>query len=832
MTGSAKVIIKQQDRSAIVPALSGIDIGTVVNSKWGPITPRLVTNPTQLVDVYSKPDNKKGSSWNGAELLLANSNKVWITRAIHDDAKYAASLVRFKIDTVDFNSYPNPTDLPDVIVKALPGGIGLTALDAYTFPLYATNRVYEDTGITVFHKAVASAEVEVTGLTATLGHIMAEGDLISFGNTPNDASNYYEILSAATVSTPEHILNVSGSVTALAGVEVKKMVLGVPTSYVPAVHLVFDITGSNALTVDTHDAIINGDTVTLDNGTTTVTVNTKTLVNRDVKKLTLNSAVTQAAGIKVQWMKQSEFEYRDAFLAVAKYPGDLGNNIKVGTRNSTNYTGAFYLDVYVDGVLEETFEVTRDTQLDGFGNQMQIETKVNGVSKYVIIKDNLTDDSRKVPLETDYGVWRRNNWDIFQATALTTVEDIVKGDTLVTLTDSSTLTINDRIKFSASGSEYKVASKNDTTDTVTLDRPVVEDAIALGSFVYKFDPTLNNAGVGIFNGSQYYKFSQIVNLTNYSINDQYTISGNTGVVLDAGTNNLAGGDDGSAITLYDVINAFNKMDNKEKYRISIFCDNGFAYPEVAIAIDNICKKTNLSHGYLSVSYAAELQDDKVTAVKAYRNSTNLNTEYSSLFSGWIQVTDVYNQTKVWVAPSIFGVNSQSFVTRNYYIFTPAAGWVYGRLNGLDITVKYTEGERDELVDAQINPIRYREGWGLAIWGNETLYVKPSPLQLRSVAMLLIILKYGLENYLEFKLFAMNREPTWTEVENAIRIFIRDTLYTPGGLYAYQVEVKKVITDTDIDNRRMPVFVGIQPTMDIKEIPVTLGIFNKSVAITV
>jgi phage tail sheath protein FI len=165
------------------------------------------------------------------------------------------------------------------------------------------------------------------------------------------------------------------------------------------------------------------------------------------------------------------------------------------------------------------------------------------------------------------------------------------------------------------------------------------------------------------------------------------------------------------------------------------------------------------------------------------------------------------------------------------MFTPAAGWVYGRLNGLDITARFTEGERDVLVDANINPIRYREGWGLAIWGNETLYVKPSPLQLRSVAMLLIILKYGLANYLEFKLFAMNNQPTWTEVENAISIFIRDTLFTPGGLYAYDVEVTKIITGTDINNRTMPVFVGIQPTMDIKTIPVTLGIFNKTVAIS-
>lgn len=826
---NAKVIIKQQDRSAIVPSLSGIDIGTVVNAKWGPVTPLLTANANKLVDFYYKPDNKKGSSWNGAELLLASSNKLWVTRAIHGDARYSASLVRFKIDEPDFNSYPAPTDTPDVIVKPLTGGIALDALDSYEFPQYLTSRVYVDSGATVTMAAVGKS-IEVSNLTTTGGHEFATGDLISFGTTVNDSSAFFEIDTAGIVVKAEHIITTAGPLTGTIGTEVKKLVTGSPVSYSPKVYLTKAVTASNQLTVDQHDVVLNGDTITLDENITTSAVAAKDLINRDAKVITFTSNVTAALAAKVQWMESTEFEYRDAFLVVAKCPGDLGDKIKVGTRASTNYDNAFFLDVYFDGVREESYEVTRDVFVDGFGFQMQMETKINGISKYIEVKDNTVEESRAIPLITDYGVWRRNSTDLFPATVISTVEDVVAGDVFVTVTNASTLALNNRIKFSVSGPEYKVEDK--TSNTITLDRPLIETKVTSGSLLYKFDSTLADAPNGIFAGTQHYKFSKISNLASYKISDTYTISGIAGKVLDAGTNNQAGGFDGSAITVFDVIEAFNKMGNKEKYRISIFCDNGFAYPEVAIAIDEIQKRTNLSHGYLSTPYAAEKAADPVTALVNYRNSTNLNSEFVSMFSGWIQVTDTYNQTKVWVAPSVFGVNSQSFVTRNYYIFTPAAGWVYGRLNGLEISVKFEDGERDALIDAQINPIRHREGMGLAIWGNETMYVKPSPLQLRSVAMLLIILKYGLENYLEFKLFGTNRKPTWTEVETAIRIFIRDTLFIPGGLYDYQVEVEKVITDTDIDNRVMPVFVGIQPTMDIKTIPVTLGIFNKSVSISV
>lgn len=825
--GNAKVIIKQQDRPSIVPSLSGVDIGTVVNSKWGPTEPILTTNPTQLINYFSKPDNKKGSSWNGAELLLASSNKVWITRAIHDDARYSASLVKFKISPTNFNNYPLPGAIPESVVQPLVGGISLTGLNNYSFPLYATDRTYEAIGIRpAFSNTQTSRVVEFSTLETTPGHVLTAGDRLSIAvGATNNSLAVYDVLSAAETTVSEHTLIVSDPVTAVAGTEILD---NANASFNPVVRLVRDAVATTTLIVNDHDDILNGEILKV--GATTVTADTKELVSRLASLVTFEVDVPVTTATIFHRMTSDEIEDRDSFLVVAKYAGDLGNKIKVGTRKSNNYPTAFWVDVYFDKVLVESYECTKESFIDGFGTQMQLETKINGISSYITVKDNIAADQNTYPLFTTTGVWRKNSVDLFTVSALITSEDIVKDDDVLALTSVAGLTINSRFKLGSSTSdEYKVLAINGLE--LSLDRPFIATRVPAGTSIYLFSPTINDTINGIYNGTQHFKFTRIDADPTLSIGDQLTISSNTGVVLDAGMNNLKDGFDGSALTVYDIITAFNKMNNKEKYKISIFCDNGFTYPEVAIALDEIAKLTNLSHSYLSTTLQSELNANRVAAIKSYRNSTNLNTEFSSMFSGWIEVTDIYNQTKVWVAPSVFGVNSQSFVTRRYYAFTPAAGWVYGRLNGLNISAKFTEGERDELVDAQINPIRYREGFGLAVWGNETLYTRPSPLQLRSVAMLLIILKYGLENYLEYKLFAMNREPTWTEIESAVSIFIRDELYTPGGLYAYQVAVKSIITDTDIDARRCPIFVGIQPTMDIKEIPVTLGIFNKSVTIT-
>lgn len=1001
---SAKVTIAQQDRSAIVASLSGINVGTVINSKWGPITPYLVSSPTNLVNTYAKPDNTKGSSWNGAELLLANSDHVYITRAIHEDARYSALLVSGSVEPVDYNDYPAPDAKPDLVIKGISGGLGLNDIESYSFPTYTRDREFVNTNlrVTVPENDEGDGKIEVSGFTFKDGEDEVElqaGDFIAFAEKANDETPIYEIQDATVEKVREDIVVLESKLSGEAGDEVKKwvtpvlikttlhevpikvgeaaeftvtldangnsyddVVLGINftdstavskleyynegstnwveleegilsnigdlstlqsaiagfavagiavsgsrstatlkfrvtfarateteativlreqdnslidqaeyrvqasegdgttggiisepsdggVSYSPAVYLIDNAEESTSIKVSNSDQILNGDFIyiepspldeedeepegasTAQGSTVRARVNEKQYLVRDGYFLDLGVLVEADDSTPIQWMKYGDTEQRDVLLIYAKYPGDYGNNIKVGIRHSKDYEGAFWVDVYFQGALEESYEVTRDKRLDGFGYQMFIEDKINGSSNYIMVKNNESIEASVIPPETDNGVWRQVNVDIFNKTNYQTIEDVVTEDVDITLASADGIDLGTRLKFGPDGEyEYKVTEIKG--NTIVIDRGIEEiGTIPLGTYLYFFDPELNDHENGIYNGSQYYKFTQIPALQNYKIGDQYTISGNIGYVLDAGYNNTEGGFDGSAVTLYDVITAFQKMSSKEAYDISIFCDNGFAYPEVAQAIDQICQSRNVSHGFLSCDYQSETKADAVTAMVEYRNSTNLNTAFSSMFGGWCKVADTYNQTNVWVAPSVFGANAQSFVTRNYNTFTPSAGWVYGIISGLDITNKFDTTALDTLVDSQINPIRYREGYGLAIWGNETLYSSPSPLQLRSVAMLLILLKYGVEDYLERTLFKFNSEPTWSEVEGAIDVYIRDNLYTPGGLYAYQVSVQDIITDSDIDNRRMPVWIGIQPTMDIKTIPVTIGIFNKSVDIS-
>jgi len=380
--------------------------------------------------------------------------------------------------------------------------------------------------------------------------------------------------------------------------------------------------------------------------------------------------------------------------------------------------------------------------------------------------------------------------------------------------------------------EYKIMSIDVPNTSLILDRPS-EDNIAIGSVLYFFNTNNTNKPAGIVNGIQNYAIKEIDSVFyNYQMNKPFDISGEHGVLLDAGANMSTGGSFGSTVTVSDLITALNTLSNRENTPMQLLMDGGWTTPAFAQACQRVAESQGMCHAYISVDPSAEFSNNYKKAIVDYKASTGLNTHLCSIFTGWVKYLDTYNQKEVWVSPESFACASQSYTSRNFEMWYPAAGWNRGKVSALDVAVKFSEGDRDWFVDNRINPIRYKKGSGLVIWGNETTLVKPSPLQLRSVSMLLIVIKYGLDKLLEFQEFNLDNEATWGPLETAINSFMRDDIQAKGGVYNYNLAIKDIITKADIDNRRMPVFLGIQPTMDIKEIPVTLAIFSSGVDISI
>ena len=84
----------------------------------------------------------------------------------------------------------------------------------------------------------------------------------------------------------------------------------------------------------------------------------------------------------------------DQLLAIfGVNPGAWNNDVAVTVTITDVATFAFNITVYAldeDGVYQqvETFDVSRKHQVDGYGNQMYLEQKINGASSYIRVRDN------------------------------------------------------------------------------------------------------------------------------------------------------------------------------------------------------------------------------------------------------------------------------------------------------------------------------------------------------------------------------------------------------------------------------------------------------------
>jgi hypothetical protein len=146
-----------------------------------------------------------------------------------------------------------------------------------------------------------------------------------------------------------------------------------------------------------------------------------------------------------------------------------------------------------------------------------------------------------------------------------------------------------------------------------------------------------------------------------------------------------------------------------------------------------------------------------------------------------------------------------------------AGFNRGILNVLGLTDVFTQGERDALYVAQINPLQTFRGEGNVIWGQKTMQTKPSALDRVNVRRLLIILEKAISVSLKYFVFEPNSENTRLRITSMCESYL-DTLSAQG---AFQTELGDkgymVVCDSTnntpdtIDRNELHVDVFVKPS---------------------
>lgn len=323
-------------------------------------------------------------------------------------------------------------------------------------------------------------------------------------------------------------------------------------------------------------------------------------------------------------------------------------------------------------------------------------------------------------------------------------------------------------------------------------------------------------------GRQLYLESKINGISKYITVQDNTALADTlmpdGVAQSASTN-LGAGNDGTAYSssayASAIVTGWGFFDNPDDVDIRILLNGGETTAVVQTKMKELAEARADCMAILDVDYDS-MAASVATVVDWRKDTININSSYCTLYAPWVRINDPYNDVLIYVPPSGY-VGAQFAYNDNVaYPWNAPAGFNRGLLNIIGMQTIFTQGERDTLYAAQINPLQTFRGEGDVIWGQKTLQVKSSALDRVNVRRLLIVIEKSVSISLRPFVFENNSELTRFRI-NAMLIEYLDILSSQGafqteaGDNGYQVVVNPTNnTPGIIDRNELHVDIFIKP----------------------
>jgi hypothetical protein len=239
-----------------------------------------------------------------------------------------------------------------------------------------------------------------------------------------------------------------------------------------------------------------------------------------------------------------------------------------------------------------------------------------------------------------------------------------------------------------------------------------------------------------------------------------------------------------------------------------------------LVVNNICEKRLDCMAFASpasTDVVSKLPYEALNSLKTFRDSTfNINSSYAVLDSGWKYQLDTYNNVirTVPLNADIAGLVARTEFTNEAW-FSPA-GFNRGQVKNV-VKLAYnpsTEAHRDELYTRQINPVVSFPGEGVILFGDKTAQTRPSAFDRINVRRLFIVLEKAIATASKFFLFEQNDAFTRAQFKNLVVPFLK-TVQQRRGITDFKV----VCDDTNntgevIDRNEFVADIFVKPTRSI------------------
>lgn len=255
--------------------------------------------------------------------------------------------------------------------------------------------------------------------------------------------------------------------------------------------------------------------------------------------------------------------------------------------------------------------------------------------------------------------------------------------------------------------------------------------------------------------------------------------------------------------------SLNLLANQDDYKYNLIVAPGLTKQSHSAPLTTMVDTSQQRGDNLSVidlrNYGSEINS-------VVNDASSVDSSYAATYWPWVQTIDPDLGSQVWVPastmmPGVFAFND----TAGEAWFAPA-GLSRGSMNTvLRAERKLTNGNRDTLYQANVNPIATFPNAGVVVFGQKTLQTAASALDRVNVRRLLIALKNYISQIADNLVFEQNTIATRNNFLTQVNPYLA-SVQQRQGLYAFKVVMDDSNNTPDvIDRNQLIGQIYIQPT---------------------
>jgi len=265
---------------------------------------------------------------------------------------------------------------------------------------------------------------------------------------------------------------------------------------------------------------------------------------------------------------------------------------------------------------------------------------------------------------------------------------------------------------------------------------------------------------------------------------------------------------------------WSKFADADEVDVSLLPTGNASSTLETLIVQNVCEKRLDCMAFCSPAQTDvenKLPYEALNSLKTFRDSTlNINSSYAVIDSGWKYQLDTYNNV-IRILPlnaDIAGLVARTEFTNEAW-FSPA-GFNRGQIKNV-VKLAYnpsSEAHRDELYTRQVNPVVSFPGEGTILFGDKTAQTRPSAFDRINVRRLFIILEKAIATASKFFLFEQNDSFTRAQFKNLVVPFLK-TVQQRRGITDFKVVCDETNnTGEVIDRNEFVADIFVKPTRSI------------------